>query len=44
LVDVNNVSEFAIEEPGLLIEADGEIVGETPAIVKVCPAALKIKL
>lgn len=44
LVDVHNVSEFAIEEPGLLIEADGEIVGETPAIVKVCPAALKIKL
>ena len=43
-VCTESISEFFINEPDLLIEADGEIVGQSPALIKVCPAALKVKL
>ena len=34
---------FSISEENLFIEADGEVIGMTPARVLVCPAALNIK-
>jgi len=43
-LEVSELVEYKISEPDLLIEADGEMIGETPAIVTVCPGALKMRL
>jgi diacylglycerol kinase family enzyme len=43
-LEVSEFVEYKISEPDLLIEADGEMIGETPAVVKVCPGVLKIRL
>ncbi|GMM86497.1 diacylglycerol/lipid kinase family protein [Pseudoalteromonas sp. MTN2-4] len=43
-LDVSELMEYEISVPGLLVEADGEMIGETPAVVKVCRGALKMRL
>ncbi|TMP78111.1 diacylglycerol kinase [Pseudoalteromonas phenolica] len=43
-VSVETGTDFMITENGLIIEADGEIIGNTPAIIKCCPGALTIRL
>lgn len=36
--------QFEIHNQGLDIEADGEIIGQTPALIQCCPNALRLKV